>query len=220
MGRRRKEQAAEVAGGEGRSKVLLVVAAAAVVAVIAAIVYVLLPSDPGVVVSQQDGRSGPTLAPTDAQTPTARPLSAVRVPEGYQPVTEGGVALAVPKEWTSTADDDAVKLTGPKDSGQSITIKRIPDGSLAALQTAEQNLNIKDFTDYTQVQLHQVDYRYPAADWEYTYTNANEVTVHAVIRYLEVGERAYAIMFASPDFDWNESAAPVRQALWSTFRAA
>ncbi len=221
VGRRRKERADEVAGGEGRSKLLLVVAAAAVVAVIVAIVFVLLPSGPDeAVVSQQDGRSGATLAPTDAATPTARPLSAVRVPEGYHLVTEGGVALAVPKEWTSTADDDVVRLTGPKDSGQSVTIKRIPDGSLAALRSAEQNLDIKDFTDYTQVQLRQVDYRYPAAEWEYTYTNTSEVTVHAVIRYLEAGERAYAIMFASPDFDWNESAAPVRQALWSTFRPA
>ncbi|MEU8172613.1 protein kinase [Microbispora hainanensis] len=221
-GRRRKEQADELAEGEGRSKLLLAVAAAAVVAVIAGIVFVLLPSGPDEpVVSQQDGRSGKTLAPPDATTPTARPLSAVRVPEGYHLVTESGVSLAVPKEWSTAVDDGTVRLTGPKDSGQSITIKRIPDGSLSALQSAEQNLDIKGFTDYTQVQLRKVgNYRYPAADWEYTYTNTNEVTVHAVIRYLEAGDRAYAIMFASPDFDWNESAAPVRQALWSTFRPA
>ncbi|GAB3147077.1 hypothetical protein GCM10027161_41930 [Microbispora hainanensis] len=221
-GRRRKEQADELAESEGRSKLLLAVAAAAVVAVIVGIVFVLLPSGPDeAVVSQQDGRSGHTLAPPDATTPTARPLSAVRVPQGYHLVTEGGVSLAVPKEWSTAVDDGVVRLTGPKDSGQSITIKRIPDGSLSALQSAEQNLDIKGFTDYTQVQLRKVgDYRYPAADWEYTYTNASEVTVHAVIRYLEAGDRAYAIMFASPDFDWNESAAPVRQALWSTFRPA
>ncbi|MEU6428993.1 protein kinase [Microbispora sp. NPDC046973] len=220
-GRRRKERADALPDGEGRSKLLLGVAAAAVVALIVAIVFVLLPSGPDeAVVSQQDGRSAATLTPTDAATPTVRPLSAVRVPEGYHLVTEGGVSLAVPKEWSTAVDNDVVRLTGPKDSGQSITIKRIPDGSLTALRSAEQNLNIKDFTDYTQVQLRQVDYRYPAADWEYTYTNTSEVTVHAVIRYLEAGERAYAIMFASPDFDWNESAAPVRQALWSTFRPA
>ncbi|WP_226872719.1 serine/threonine-protein kinase [Microbispora sitophila] len=220
-GRRRKDRADTVPDGEGRSKLLLAVAAAAVVAVIVAIVFVLLPSGPDeAVVSQQDGRSGATLAPTGAAAPTARPLSAVRVPEGYRLLTEGGVSLAVRKDWTAATDDGVVRLTGPKDSGQSITIKRIPDGSLAALRSAEQNLDIKDFTDYTQVQLRQVDYRYPAADWEYTYTNTSEVTVHAVIRYLETGERAYAIMFASPDFDWNESAAPVRQALWSTFRPA
>ncbi|OPG13244.1 hypothetical protein [Microbispora sp. GKU 823] len=221
VGRRRKDRADTVPDGEGRSKVLLAVAAVAVVAVIVAIVFVLLPSGPDeAVVSQQDGRSGATLTPSGAATPTARPLSAVRVPEGYRLLTEGGVSLAVPKDWTAATDGGVVRLTGPKDSGQSITIKRIPDGSLAALRSAEQNLDIKDFTDYTQVQLRQVDYRYPAADWEYTYTNTSEVTVHAVIRYLETGERAYAIMFASPDFDWNESAAPVRQALWSTFRPA
>ncbi|MGI5156139.1 protein kinase domain-containing protein [Microbispora sp. CA-102843] len=222
VGRRRKERADAVPDGEGRSKLLLAVAAAAVVAVIVAIVFVLLPSGPDdeAVVSQQDGRSAASAAPTGTARPTARPLSAVRVPEGYRMATQGGVSVAVPKDWTAATDDGAVRLTGPKDSGQSITIKRIPDGSLAALRSAEQNLDIKDFTDYTQVQLRQVNYRYPAADWEYTYTNTSEVTVHAVIRYLETGGRAYAIMFASPDFDWNESAAPVRQALWNTFRPA
>ncbi|WP_204047588.1 serine/threonine-protein kinase [Microbispora siamensis] len=222
VGRRRKERADTAPDGEGRSKILLAVAAVAVVAVIVAIVLVLLPSGPDdeAVVSRQDGASAATLTPTGAARPTARPLSAVRVPEGYRLLTEGGVSLAVPKDWTAAADGGVVRLTGPKDSGQSITIKRIPDGSLAALRSAEQNLDIKDFTDYTQVQLRQVDYRYPAADWEYTYTNTSEVTVHAVIRYLDTGGRAYAIMFASPDFDWNESAAPVRQALWSTFRPA
>ena len=141
------------------------------------------------------------------------------MPKGYQPVTEGGVALAVPRSGPPrpTTSRQAHGPEGQRAEHHDQEDPRRQPGGAAA---AEQNLNIKDFTDYTQVQLHQVDYRYPAADWEYTYTNSNEVTVHAVIRYLEVGERAYAIMFASPDFDWNESRAPVRQALWSTFRAA
>ncbi|MEU6414942.1 protein kinase [Microbispora sp. NPDC046933] len=226
VGRRRKERADEVPDREGRSKVLPIVAGVAVVAVIVAIVLVLLPSGPDddeAAVTREEttaAAADPSAGTGGSNAPTGRPSAAVRVPQGYRMVTEGGVSLAVPKDWSAAADDGAVRLTGPKDSGQSITIKRIPDGSLAALRSAEQNLDIKDFTDYTQVQLRQVDYRYPAADWEYTYTNTSEVTVHAVIRYLETGGRAYAIMFASPDFDWNESAAPVRQALWSTFRPA
>ncbi|GIH54300.1 hypothetical protein Mro02_12140 [Microbispora rosea subsp. aerata] len=221
VGRRRKDPGDDAPDREGRSKLLPIVAGVAVIAVVVAIVLVLLPGDPDeTVVSQGDGRTGalPTAAATTA---TARPLSAARVPKGYRLVNEGGVSLAVPENWSSTVDDGVVRLTGPKDSGQSITIRRIPDGSLAALRSAEQNLNIRDYTDYTQVQLREVDYRYPAADWEYTYTNSSEVTVHAVIRYLETdGGRAYAILFASPDYDWNESAAPIRQTLWSTFRPA
>jgi hypothetical protein len=225
VGRRRKERADEVPGSEGKSKLLPVVAGVAVVAVIVAIVLVLLPSGPDddeTAVARPDATTAAATSSAGASdAPSERPLSAVRVPEGYRQVTEGGVSLAVPEEWSATVEDGTVRLTGPKDSGQSITIKRIPDGGLTALRAAEQNLDIKDFTDYTQIQLRQVDYRYPAADWEYTYTNTSEVTVHAVIRYLETtGGRAYAIMFASPDFDWNESAAPVRQALWSTFRPA
>ncbi|WP_432923753.1 protein kinase domain-containing protein [Microbispora sp. CA-135349] len=227
VGRRRKERADEVPEREGRSMLLPAVAGVAVIAVIVAIVLVLLPSGPDddeATVARQDSTAAaadPSAGTGGAAASAERPLSAVRVPEGYRAVAEGGVSTAVPKDWSTTVDDGVVRLTGPKDSGQSITIKRIPDGSLEALRAAEQNLDIKDYTDYTQIQLREVNYRYPAADWEYTYTNASEVTVHAVIRYLETGGgRAYAVLFASPDFDWNESAAPVRQALWSTFRPA
>ncbi|WP_249346107.1 serine/threonine-protein kinase [Microbispora sp. H11081] len=218
VGRRRKERADDGAGRDGRSKLLPIVAGVAVVAVIVAIVFVLLPGGPDDDTAAARPDATRSAASSSGSRTAERP--AARVPEGYRQVTEGGVSLAVPKTWSSAQDDGVVRLTGPKDSGQSITIKRIPDGGLSALRAAERNLDIRDFTDYTQIQLRQVDYHYPAADWEYTYTNADEVTVHAVIRYLETdGGRAYAVMFASPDFDWNESAAAVRQALWSTFRS-
>ncbi|MBX6385118.1 MAG: hypothetical protein IRZ07_19465, partial [Microbispora sp.] len=216
--RRRGERADALNDGDGRSKLLLAVAVIAVIAVIVTIVLVLMPSGPD---DNEASAAGPAATGTAAgagsgATPTERRLPSV--PDGYHLVTENGASLAVPDNWSTRVDNGVIRLTGPKDSGQSITIKRIPDGSLAALREAEQNLDIRDFTDYTQVRLGKVDYRYPAAEWEYTYTNSSEVTVHAVIRYLETGGRAYAIMFASPDYDWNESAARVRQTLWTTFR--
>lgn len=225
VGRRRRAQAEPAADRDPRSKLLLGVAVAAVAAVAALLVTLVLVLLPGGS-DDEDPAQNATLAQdlttsaaaSPAATASARPLSAARAPEGYRTVAEGGVSIAVPERWTSAVDDGVLRLTGPKDSGQSITVRRVSDGGLAALRAAEQNLNIKDYPDYTQIQLRQVDYRYPAADWEYTYTNTSEVTVHAVIRYLEAGGHAYAVMFASPDFDWNESAAPVRQTLWNTFR--
>ena len=43
------------------------------------------------------------------------------------------------------------------------------------------------------------------------------MTIHVVVRYVQAGGKAYAITFSSPDYDWNESAARVRQVLWNTF---
>ncbi len=225
VGRRRKEQTQRGADRDPRARLLLVVAGVAVLAVIVTIALVLLPGgsgDQGETTSGARGlATGAAGASTGGARAAGRSLPAVRVPEGYRLVTEGGVSIAVPQAWTATTDDGgAVRLLGPKDSGQSITVRRIPDGGLEALRAAEQNLNIKDYPDYTQIQLREADYHYPAADWEYTYTNSSQVTVHAVIRYLEADGRAYAVMFASPDFDWTEAAAPVRQALWNTFRPA
>ncbi|GLW20376.1 hypothetical protein Mame01_04190 [Microbispora amethystogenes] len=225
VGRRRKEQAQRGTDRDPRARLLLVVAGVAVLAVIVTIALVLLPGgsgDQGETTSGARGlATGAAGASTGGARAAGRSLPAVRVPEGYRLVTEGGVSVAVPQAWTATTDDGgAVRLLGPEDSGQSITVRRIPDGGLEALRAAEQNLNIKDYPDYTQIQLREADYHYPAADWEYTYTNSSQVTVHAVIRYLEADGRAYAVMFASPDFDWTEAAAPVRQALWNTFRPA
>ncbi|KAA9380598.1 protein kinase [Microbispora cellulosiformans] len=225
VGRRRKEQTQRGADRDPRARLLLVVAGVAVLAVIVTIALVLLPGgseDPGETAGARGlAASGAASGSRAAGRSLPATLPSVRVPEGYRLMTEGGVSIAVPQAWTATTDDGGtVRFLGPKDTGQSITVKKIPDGGLEALRAAEQNLNIKDYPDYTQIQLGAADYYYPAADWEYTYTNSSQVTVHAVIRYLEADGRAFAVMFASPDFDWTEAAAPVRQALWNTFRPA
>ncbi|WP_370020027.1 protein kinase domain-containing protein [Planotetraspora sp. GP83] len=216
-GRRRKEEAAPVEERGSRSVVLMAVAAVAVIGVVVTVLLVVLPSGPD---DDQSTARQPAVSLPRTQSPFQQPQTAVEVPKGFKSVSQGGVSVAVPKEWTATAQGDAVTLSGPKDSAQSIKVQKIPDGSLSALQAAEQNLNIKDYPDYTQVQLGEANYRWPAADWEYTYTNSSKVTVHTVTRYLEAKGQAYAITFSSPDYDWNESAAPVRQALWSTFTPA
>ncbi|MCT9929434.1 protein kinase [Planotetraspora sp. A-T 1434] len=215
-GRRRREEVAPLEERGSRSVVLMAVAAVAVIGVVVTVLLVLLPSGPD---DDQSTARQPVSLPR-TQSPFQQPQTAVEVPKGFKSVSQGGVSLAVPKEWTAAAQGDAVTFSGPKDSAQTVRVQKIPDGSLSALQAAEQNLNIKDYPDYTQVQLGEASYRWPAADWEYTYTNSSKVTVHTVIRYLEAKGQAYAITFSSPDYDWNESAAPVRQALWSTFTPA
>ncbi|GII54582.1 hypothetical protein Pth03_29710 [Planotetraspora thailandica] len=199
---------------EPRSVLLISVTAVAVIGLAVTLLLVLLPSGGD---DAQDVAGGQPLTAGQQQAPTGKPLAAISVPKGYEKHSEGGVTVAVPKGWSVTTQISSVTYSGPRDSGQRIKIERIDDGSLAALQAAEQNLNIKDYPNYTQIQLGKVNYRWPAADWEYTYTNSSQVTVHAVIRYVAVDGQGYSVAFSSPDYDWSESAASVRQTLFSTF---
>ncbi|GII27362.1 serine/threonine-protein kinase [Planotetraspora mira] len=214
-GRRRRDEDEPREERDSRSIVLIAVTAVAVIGLVVTLLFVLLPSG--------SDDSTPEVAqgvPSVSGQKDPSGQSGVQVPKGFIEHSEDGVSVAVPKDWTVTDQGGSVTYSGPKDSAQRIKIQKIKDGSLAALQAAEQNLNVKDYPDYTQVQLGKATYRYPAADWEYTYTNTSQVTVHAVTRYVEVEGQGYSITFSSPDYDWGESAAPVRQALWNTFTPA
>jgi serine/threonine protein kinase len=215
-GRRRRDEDEANEERDSRPVVLIAVTGVAVIALVVTLLLVLLPSgsdDSTPEVAQGVPSVSGQKDPSDRQ-------SAVQVPKGFTEHSEDGVSVAVPKDWTVAEQGGAVTYSGPKDSAQRIRIQKVKDGSLAALQAAEQNLNVKDYPDYTQVQLGKVAYRWPAADWEYTYTNTSQVTVHAVTRYVVVEGQGYSITFSSPDYDWGESAAPVRQALWNTFTPA
>jgi hypothetical protein len=220
-GRRRATPVEPVEERDSHLTVLVVVVAFVVIGVLTAIVLAMLPSGSG---DQETSQQRPAAVPAAAQAPggpSEKPSStSAEVPKNFKTETAGGVSVAVPKTWTVSTRGGTVTFAGPADSAQSITVEKIPDGSLSALRAAEQKLNITDYPDYTQIQLGDVVYGWPAADWEYTYTNARKVTVHSVTRYLETDNQAYSITFRSPDYDWNESAATTRQILWNTFTIA
>lgn len=221
-GRRRAAPAEAPAKRHGRLTILVVAVAVVVVSVVTVILVATLSGDSD---DQNTGAQPPAAAaPAPAPAPVAasrEPLgTSADVPKNFKSETAGGITAAVPKTWTVATQNDIVTFSGPKDSGQKITVAKIADGSLAALQVAEQKLNVEEHPDYIQVQLDRSAYRWPAADWEYTYTNASEVTVHTVTRYVRTDAQAYSITFTSPDYDWNESAANTRQILWSTFTPA
>ncbi|MEV0968039.1 serine/threonine-protein kinase [Microtetraspora glauca] len=217
-GGRRRAEGQKPSGERGsRSTVLIAVAAVAVIGVIVAVVLLVLPGGSG----DQGVRSAgePSSAPVkagDAGGEGGKDGGAEGdfvTPKGYQTLSGGGVSIAVPKEWTVASESGATTFSGPKDSAQTIVVRTISDGGLPALRVAEQQAK---YDDYTQVNLSAADYRWPAADWEYTYTDSSQVTMHRLTRYLEVDDRAYSITVTSPDYGWNDSAASVRQALWGS----
>ncbi|GLW96704.1 serine/threonine protein kinase [Microtetraspora sp. NBRC 16547] len=215
-GRRRAEDRLGREGG--RSTVLIAVAALAVIGVIVAVVLLVLPGgsadqgarsagEPSAAAARAGDAAGGGGADAGKQT-------GFETPKGYTTLSGGGVSVAVPRNWTVSAQSGATTFSGPKDSAQSIVVRKIADGSLAALKASEQRAK---YDDYTQVHLGETDYRWPAADWEYTYTNSSQVTMHRMTRYVEADGQAYSITVTSPDYDWGDSAASIRQALWGSF---
>ncbi|WP_214107097.1 serine/threonine protein kinase [Acrocarpospora catenulata] len=204
--RRRKGSSADE-DAPGRGGAMVVVAAVAVIALIVLVLLIMVPSgDDDPAAKAQAGRPV-------ASSGTARTVP--DLPDGFKVETMGGVSVAVPKDWKVTPEDDGVRLTGPKDSGQSGLIEAIPDGRLSALQQAEKKA--AGFDDYTQVVLGPVSYRWPAAEWEYTYRDATNVTIHTVTRYIITEEQSYSITFTAPDYEWAEAAETTRQVIWNTF---
>ncbi len=201
-------------GGGGRSSLLAVVAAVAVIAVVVLVLLIMVPGDG--TPSEPQGQPAAT-GRSDTGAPAVPASPEGELPEGFRNHTAGNVTVAVPDTWKVAAQDGAVVLTGPKDSGQSGLIEEIPDGGLEALKATEAKAS---FEEYTQLALAEVDYRWPAAEWEYTHRDAANVTVHTAVRYISIDNRAYAVTFTAPDYDWTESAAAVRTTLWNSFSPA
>ncbi|WP_433224508.1 hypothetical protein [Microtetraspora malaysiensis] len=206
-------------------------AALAIVAVIVTVVLLILPggsADKGVRSAGQ-----PTAAPLKADSADSTDsadggttsgggggvgtAAGFETPKGYAVLTGGGVSVAVPKGWRASTESGATTFSGPKDSAQSVVVRKIADGSLSALKAAEQRAK---YDDYTQVRLGGAEYRWPAAEWEYTYTASGQVTMHRLIRYIVAGGQAYSVAVTSPDYDWSDSAAGVRKAVWGSFAPA
>ncbi|WP_176580269.1 serine/threonine protein kinase [Microtetraspora malaysiensis] len=230
-GRRRAGSRRQSGERTGRSTLLIAVAALAIVAVIVTVVLLILPggsADKGVRSAGQptaaplkadsadstDGADGGTTSGGGGGVDTA---TGFETPKGYTVLTGGGVSVAVPKGWTVSTESGATTFSGPKDSAQSVVVRKIADGGLSALKAAEQRAK---YDDYTQVRLGEAEYRWPAAEWEYTYTASGQVTMHRLIRYIEVEGQAYSVAVTSPDYDWSDSAAGVRKAVWGSFAPA
>ncbi|GAA1020340.1 hypothetical protein Aple_099320 [Acrocarpospora pleiomorpha] len=200
----------------GRGGAMVVVAAVAVIALIVLVLLIMLPNGDDTPDTTATVNNPALTAPGSS---AAEPDGAeAPIPKGFKRQTLGGVTVAAPLNWKVTAEDDGIRLVGPPDSAQSGLIVKIPDGSLSALQQVAKKA--AGFDEYTQVTLGPVSYRWPAAEWEYTYRDAANVTVRTVTRYIQADGQSYSLTFTAPDYEWSETAATIRQVLWTTFTPA
>ncbi|WP_308168255.1 protein kinase [Nonomuraea sp. NEAU-A123] len=197
---------------DGRPTPRLIVTAIAALGVIVAVVLFVRPGDtPAPVASTATAIASPPAATDDPLTAT--------VPDGFGEQTPPGFSAAVPNGWKLTASGGDATFTGPKDSGMTTRVEQAtpqPDGGLSELTREEADGRVDG---YIQVQLQATRYRdWKAADWEYTYTLANGVPMHALTRYVTMDDtNAFKIIFTMPELKWDDQA-ETRKVFFDTFR--
>ncbi|GAA2871216.1 hypothetical protein GCM10010517_31480 [Streptosporangium fragile] len=130
--------------------------------------------------------------------------------------TSDGLSAAVPGDWTvKRTGRTGVVFSGPKNSGQRISVTEVP---VADPLVGLGKLSRAGLDQYSEVEVATVDYRdWKAADWEYTYVQANGVPMHGLTRYVVLnGQTAYLIAFRTPDLEWEKSA-EMLEIFFSTF---
>jgi eukaryotic-like serine/threonine-protein kinase len=56
---------------------------------------------------------------------------------------------------------------------------------------------------YKLIGLNRASLQIKAADWEYTWTGPRNVRMHATTRWFKSGDKAFALSWATRDFDWQ-----------------
>ncbi|MGW4791849.1 protein kinase domain-containing protein [Nonomuraea sp. NPDC004297] len=197
---------------DGRPTPLTIISALLAVAVVAGAAWIFLTGD---------SAETPVAASTGgASSPATRaPAGPSAVPQGYGRHTGPGFSAAAPGGWKLATSGGVATFSGPKDSGMRILVEQSTphaDGGLSELSRLEADGGMES---YIQVQLQVVDYRgWQAADWEYTYTTAAGVPMHALVRYVTIDEKAgFRITFDLPELKWDEQA-DTRTTFLGTFR--
>ena len=174
-------------------------------------------------------RSGPGTSgePSDETTPTAtattettQPPSRPSVPDGYTLVRDPlGFRVAVPDGWSrQLAAETRVDYISP-DGTAFLRIDQQPQAGPSAEQAwldAEPGVAAR-LPGYSLIGIDPVDYRYPAADWEFTWEGSGG-TVHVLNRGIVTDPRGFALYMSGPDATWEAETLPVFQAAAASFR--
>ncbi|MFB4281725.1 protein kinase [Nonomuraea sp. MTCD27] len=206
---------------DGRPTPLTIISALLTVAVVVGAVMIIMTGGspevaPTATTAASEGASEGAGEEATTGRQDTKPSAA---PDGYQEHTGSGFVAAVPEDWKFATSGGVATFSGPKDSGMRILVERATpqaDGGLSELGRQEADGGLES---YIQVQLQAVDYRsWQAADWEYTYTTPNGVPMHALARYVSIGDTAaFKITFDLPELKWDDQA-DTRKVFLDTFR--
>jgi tRNA A-37 threonylcarbamoyl transferase component Bud32 len=131
-----------------------------------------------------------------------------------------GFRIGVPDGWTYERVGTTLCFRDPANVRfMSVDPDRDPAGDPVKACTNEAGRLVAagDMRGYRQVGLERAAMQITAADWEYTWTGPKD-RMHAKTRWFKSGSHAYAVSWATRDFDWQINTAYYGAAL-STFTA-
>jgi tRNA A-37 threonylcarbamoyl transferase component Bud32 len=166
--------------------------------------------------------------PASANLPRTPQLHARRTvgdfalpPSWSEFVDASGFRVGVPDGWTYEKVGTTVCFRDPHDIRfLSVDPARNPAGDpVKACQTeAARLVRAGQLPHYTLIDLHRATLQITAADWEYTWTDPTDVRMHAKTRWFKSGGKAFALSWATRDFEWTFTSAPYDLAI-SSFSA-
>ena len=169
--------------------------------------------------------SGPASrsAPTAPQKNAARGFDGFALLAGWSYFTDGsGLHLPVPDGWRYQKIGTTYCFRDPDDGDRvlSLDFGRNPTGDpVKACRTESARLQRAGaLPDYQLIAIEARPLLNRAADWEYTYKDANGARLHAQTRWFATAGKAYAISWVTRQFDWTGDLPNINMVL-STFYA-
>jgi hypothetical protein len=121
-----------------------------------------------------------------------------------------GFGVAAPAGWSYARIGRTVCFRDPAGpAALSVDLVRPPtaDPVLACRRQAQRLISAGALPGYAELRVAAVPYLPRAADWEYRHDGPGGVRMHAGVRWLATGGRAYAIGWTTPELDWAGSQA-------------
>jgi len=165
------------------------------------------------------GASRTTAGATATQT-SPSPEPGPSVPAGYSLVRdELNFSVAIPSGWTRRlVAETRVDYVSP-DGTMFLRIDQQPQAEPSAEQAwlnAESAVAAR-LPDYQRIRIDPVPYRYPAADWEFTWRGSGG-RIHVLNRGIVTDPRGFALYMSGPDATWEAESLPVFEAAAGSFR--
>jgi eukaryotic-like serine/threonine-protein kinase len=117
-----------------------------------------------------------------------------------------GFQVAVPDGWSYERVGTTVCFRDPSNVRYlSVDPDRNPAGDpvQACQKEAARLVDAGALPKYTQIGITPAPMQTKAADWEYTYDGPRNVRMHATTRWFATGGKAFALGWATRDFDWQ-----------------
>jgi len=160
-----------------------------------------------------------TTETTETAEPPDRPRATA--PPGYELVRDPVLdfTVAIPQGWQRRpVAETRVDFVSPDGS----TFLRVDQQPVAEPDAEQAWLEAEPYvagrlSGYQQIRIEPVDYRYPAADWEFTWEGSGG-TIHVLNRGFITNPRGFALYISGPDATWESEVLPVFETAAETFR--